>query len=152
MENPPSIPSTASLTRTDFMRIVGTSIGLIAFTNCISACGKDTNDVAPAATVDFTINWSKSPYSNLQTKGGYVIEQGVIIAQTLAGGFVAVSSVCSHDNNALVFQGANTRFYCPAHQSAFSTNGAVQNGPAVKALKTYSVTVNQTTGDIRVQG
>ncbi|HEX9959041.1 MAG TPA: Rieske 2Fe-2S domain-containing protein, partial [Fibrella sp.] len=89
---------------------------------------------------------------NLQTKGGYVTEQKVIIAQTMAGDFIAVSSVCTHDNNAVVFQGANNRFYCAAHMSAFGTNGAVKNGPAVKPLKTYTVTVNQTTGDIRVQG
>jgi len=152
MENPPATPPTSSLTRTDFMRIVGTSIGLIAFTNCISACGKDGGDPAPAATVDFTINWANSPYSNLKTKGGYVVEQNVIIAQTLSGEFIAVSSICTHDRNALVFQGANNRFYCPAHMSMFSTAGAVLNGPASVALKTYAVTVDQATGTIRVKG
>ena len=134
------------------MRLVGTSIGLIALTNCISACGKDTSDPAPAATVDFTVNWANSPFSNLKAKGGYVVEQNVIIAQTLTGEFIAVSSVCTHDKNALVFQGANNRFYCPAHMSMFSTTGAVINGPATLALKTYSVTVNQSTGEIRVKG
>lgn len=152
MENTPDTTPASPLTRTDFMRIVGTSIGLIAFTNCISACGKDTTDPAPAATVDFTVNWANSPYSNLKTKGGYVVEQNVIIAQTLAGDFIAVSSICTHDKNALVFQGANNRFYCPAHMSMFSTSGAVTNGPATVALKTYAVTINQTTGDIRVKG
>ncbi|WP_375445490.1 ubiquinol-cytochrome c reductase iron-sulfur subunit [uncultured Fibrella sp.] len=152
MENTPDSTTTPPLTRADFMRLVGTSIGVIAFTNCVSACGKESSDPAPAATVDFTINWAKSPYSNLQTKGGYVTEQGVIIAQTLTGNFVAVSAICTHDKNTLAFQGANNRFYCPAHQSAFSTSGAVLNGPAVNALKAYTVTVNQTTGDIRVQG
>lgn len=152
MENTPDVPRPAPLTRLDFLRLVGTSIGLIAFTNCVSACGKDSGDPAPAATVDFTINWAKSPYSNLQTKGGYVTEQGVIIAQTMAGDFVAVSAVCTHDNNNLTFQGASNRFYCPAHMSAFTTAGAVQNGPAVRSLKTYAVTVNQATGDIHVKG
>ncbi|RYF72313.1 MAG: Rieske (2Fe-2S) protein [Cytophagaceae bacterium] len=152
MENTPNSTSNAQLTRNDFMRLVGTSIGLIAFTNCVSACGKETGDPAPAATVDFTINWAKSPYSNLQPKGGYVVEQGVIIAHTLAGDFIAVSAICTHDKNTLSFQGTSNRFYCPAHQSAFSTTGAVLNGPAVNSLKTYTVTVNQTTGDIRVKG
>ncbi|MBO0947218.1 QcrA and Rieske domain-containing protein [Fibrella forsythiae] len=152
MENTTNLSSDTPLTRIDFMRLVGTSIGLIAFTNCVSACGKETGDLAPAASVDFTVNWAKSPYSNLQTKGGYVVEQGVIVAQTLAGDFVAVSAVCTHDKNTLVFQGTSNRFYCPAHQSAFSTTGAVQNGPAVNSLKTYTVTVNQATGDIRVNG
>ncbi|MEZ0484003.1 ubiquinol-cytochrome c reductase iron-sulfur subunit [Fibrella aquatica] len=152
MENTPDLPQPSPITRTDFMRIVGTSIGMIAFTNCIAACGNDEAEVAPAATVDFTINWANSPYSNLKTKGGYVVEQRVIVAQTLTGDFIAVSAVCSHDNNALVFQGANNRFYCPAHMSMFSTVGAVINGPATAALKTYAVTVNQSTGDIRVKG
>ena len=152
MENTPALTPAATLTRTDFMRIVGTSIGLIAFTNCVAACGKESNDPPPAATVDFTINWANSPYSNLKTKGGYVVEQQVIVAQTLAGDFIAVSSICTHANNTLVFQGANNRFYCPAHMSGFSTAGAAINGPATLALKTYAVTVNQATGDIRVKG
>ncbi|MEZ0538655.1 ubiquinol-cytochrome c reductase iron-sulfur subunit [Fibrella arboris] len=152
MENTFDPTPTSSLSRADFMRLVGTSIGLIAFTTCVSACGKENSDPAPAASVDFTVNWGKSPYSNLQAKGGYVVEQGVIIAQTLSGDFVAVSSVCTHDKNTLVFQGATNRFYCPAHQSAFSTSGAVQNGPAVNSLKTYTITVNQATGDVHVKG
>ncbi|NID12458.1 QcrA and Rieske domain-containing protein [Fibrivirga algicola] len=152
MENPLAPTPATILTRTDFVRLVGTSIGLIAFTNCIAACGTDGGDPAPAATVDFTVNWANSPYSNLQTKGGYVVEQNVIVAQTLTGEFIAVSSICTHDRNALVFQGTNNRFYCPAHMSMFSTSGAVINGPASVALKTYTVTVNQTTGEIRVKG
>ena len=152
MENLPALTPAPPLTRTEFMRLVGTSIGLIAFTNCVAACGKESTDPAPAATVDFTINWANSPYSNLKSKGGYVVEQQVIIAQTLAGDFIAVSSICTHANNSLVFQGANNRFYCPAHMSGFSTAGIAINGPATVALKTYTVTVNQATGDIRVKG
>lgn len=152
MENTPDSSPTALPTRTAFMRVIGTSIGLIAFTNYVSACSKDTGDPAPATTVDFTINWDKSPYSNLQTKGGYVVEQGVVIAQTMAGNFVAVSSACTYNTSALAFQGNNNRFYCPSCQSAFTTGGTVQNGPATKPLKTYAVTINQATGAIRVQG
>ena len=152
MQHPANVPDTTPLTRNDFLRLVGTSIGVIAFTNCVSACGKESVDAKPAATVDFTINWTKSPYDNLQTKGGYVVEQGVIIAQTQAGTLVAVSANCTHAQAKLVFQGGVNRFYCPLHQSAFSTGGAVQNGPATTALTTYRVTLNPATGDIRVQG
>ena len=151
MPTPVSTPP-SPLTRADFLRLVGTSLGVIAFANGVSACGQESTVPTPAATVDFTVNWAKSPFNNLQTKGGYVVEQGVIIAQTLAGTFVAVSAVCTHANNALTYQKDGNRFYCPAHGSMFSTGGAVQNGPATSPLKSYDVTVNTATGDVRVKG
>ena len=152
METTPRPTSPAPLTRADFMRLLGASFGLLTFTSYVSACARDTADPVPAATVDFTINWGKSPYNNLQQKGGYATEQGVLIAQTMTGDFVAVSSACSYHNSALVYKGSPSRFYCPSCQSAFTTAGAVQIGPATKPIKTYAVTVNQATGDIRVQG
>ena len=130
MENPLPAPLLPTLTRTDFFRLVGTSIGVIALANSVSACGTDGTDPAPSMAVDFTVNWGQSPYSNLKSKGGYFVEKGVIVAQTQTGSFVAVSSRCPHEGTTLVFQNNNNRFYCPLHQSAFSTAGVVQNGPA----------------------
>ncbi|MBO0939155.1 Rieske (2Fe-2S) protein [Fibrella sp. HMF5335] len=151
MENTPIPTSPPALTRTDFLRLMGTSLGVIAMANCASGCIREAIEKAPDA-VDFTVNWNQSPYSNLKTKGGYFVEKGVIVAQTQAGAFVAVEATCPHQGTTLVFQNNNNRFYCPLHQSAFSTTGALQNGPAASNLKQYTVSVDQTTGDVRVKG
>ncbi|MBO0933595.1 QcrA and Rieske domain-containing protein [Fibrella aquatilis] len=151
MENTPIHTTPPTLSRTHFLRLIGTGIGLLAIVNSVSGCIKEAID-KPVTTLDFTVNWNQSPYSNLKTKGGYFVEKGVIVAQTQAGAFVAVSAACpDQGNTTLVFQSGNNRFYCPLHQSAFSTEGAVLNGSSSANLKKYTVTVDQATGEVRVR-
>lgn len=151
MENHPIITSAPSLSRAHFLRLAGTSLGVLAIVNSVSGCIKEAIE-KDSVPIDFTVNWNQSPYDNLKTKGGYFVAKGVIVAQTQAGTFVAVSATCPDQGNVtLVFQSNNNRFYCPLHQSAFSTEGAVLNNSASASLIKYTVTVNQATGEVRVK-
>ncbi len=151
MENTPIQPSLPLLSRTSFVRMLGTSLGIVAIANCASGCIKEAIEKAPDG-IDFTVNWNQSPYNNLKTKGGYFVEKGVIVAQTQTGSFVAVSSACPDQGNVtLVFQSSSNRFYCPLHQSAFTLDGTVLNNSASANLTKYTVTVDQATGEVRVR-
>ena len=130
---------------------MGTGLGVIAIAHCASGCIKEAIE-KPVTSLDFTVNWNQSPYNNLKTKGGYFVEKGVIVAQTQTGTFVAVSSACPDQGNVtLVFQSSNNQFYCPLHQSAFTPDGTVLNNSASANLAKYTVTVDQTTGEVRVK-
>jgi cytochrome b6-f complex iron-sulfur subunit len=152
-------PATALMPRHEFFRLVGTGFGAILLTQCAMGCAKAADadtEVTPAKTaaVDFTLKLSDNVNANLNAKGGYVYANGVVVAQTKDGEFIAVARKCTHDNGAfntdVVFQQANNRFYCPNHGSGFDTTGKVLNGPAEKPLTQYKISQDKAANTIRV--
>jgi cytochrome b6-f complex iron-sulfur subunit len=137
--------------RKDFIEQVGLSAASILIFGCMQSCSKSdsaapttppTNNNKPTNKVDFTINITNNPYTKLNTAGGFYVDRtnNIIIARTLTNDFIAVSSLCTHQQVTLEFQASNNRFICPSppgHGSSFSTTGAVINDPATSALKPY---------------
>jgi cytochrome b6-f complex iron-sulfur subunit len=137
--------------RKDFIEQVGLSAASILIFGCMQSCSKSdsaapttppTNNNKPTNKVDFTINITTNPYTKLNTAGGFYVDRtnNIIIARTLTNDFIAVSSLCTHQQVTLEFQASNNRFICPSppgHGSSFSTPGAVINDPATSALKPY---------------
>jgi cytochrome b6-f complex iron-sulfur subunit len=138
--------------RKDFIEKVGLSAASILIFGCMQSCSKSdsptpakptgTTTPTPVKTIDFTINITTNPYTSLNTAGGFYVDKtnNIIIARTLADEFLAVSSLCTHQQVLLDFQASNNRFYCSGHGSLFSTTGAVLNGPAAAPLKQYKIT------------
>ncbi len=54
----------------------------------------------------------------------------IVVAQTAAGVFTAVSAVCPHRGAAIKYDKDTTQFFCPLHNSRFSLDGKVTKGPA----------------------
>jgi cytochrome b6-f complex iron-sulfur subunit len=138
--------------RKDFLEKVGFGTASLLILGCMQACSKAENAVAAASNnsattptaVDFTINISIAPYNALNTAGGYYVDSTnkIIIAKTLNNEFIAVSSVCTHANVTIEYQGTNNRFFCSGHGSTFTNAGAVSNGPAAQALKQYKTSLS----------
>lgn len=130
--------------RKEFIRLAGKGAASALFLACLGACTKST--VAPSnAMVDFTIDLSSSQYSNLNTVGGYVYMNNVIIAKATTGQIVAVSAICTHAGSFVEYTTQNNSFFCPTHGSDFATNGAVLNGPASMPLQQYKVSQSGST-------
>lgn len=143
--------TTTTMDRQEFFRLVGTSIGAILLSQCLAGCNKaNGTDPVPGETIDFTISLADNLFANLNQKGGYAYKSGIIIARTQADQLIAVSATCTHESNQIIFQGANNRFYCPSHGSAFDTDGKVIVSPATRALTKYNVLADKTAGSIRV--
>ena len=138
--------------RKDFIEQVGLSAASILIFGCMQGCSKSdspaptpptgTTNPPPVKAIDFTINITTNPYTSLNTAGGFYVDKAnnIIIARTLTDEFLAVSSLCTHQQVLLDFQASNNRFYCSGHGSLFSTTGAVINGPAAAPLKQYKTT------------
>jgi cytochrome b6-f complex iron-sulfur subunit len=138
--------------RKDFIEQVGLSAASILIFGCMQGCSKSdspapkpptgTTNPPPVKAIDFTINITTNPYTSLNTAGGFYVDKtnNIIIARTLTDEFLAVSSLCTHQQVLLDFQANNNRFYCSGHGSLFSTTGAVLNGPAAAPLKQYKIT------------
>lgn len=144
-----------SMDRQEFFRIVGTSLGAVLLSRCMAGCGAGSGGDPipdPLQKVDFTVQLNEKANENLKVKGGYVIVNHVIVAQTKDGSFVAVSADCTHQGTQLVFKPTDNQFYCPLHLSRFDTAGKVIVGPATQALKQYTVVPDLAGGTVRVYG
>ncbi len=127
--------------RKQFLQTLGISAAAVVFINSIEGCKK------PDLTkkIDFTIDLSSSQYSDLNTAGGYAYLNGVIIAKTSNGDFIAVSQACTHEGCNVEYQLAQNDFVCPCHGAKFNSSGGVMNGPANTALTKYNISLSGTT-------
>ena len=124
------------MNRKEFLSLVGIGTTGVFIASCLSACKKENNNI------DFTLDLSSSANAALSTNGGYLISQGVIVAKTSAGDYIAVSAACTHEGVNVQFQSANNRFHCPAHGANFTIAGTVQNGPANSPLTQYNTSLS----------
>ena len=61
----------------------------------------------------------------------------ILVAHTGTDTFTAVTATCTHETCTITgFTGQS--FVCPCHGSRFSPTGAVQNGPATRALRSFA--------------
>ena len=126
--------------RKEFLSQIGLgAAGLVLF-GCVGGCKKDTVPAAPS-NVNLTLDLTTTAYEGLLTPGGYAYtNNGIIVAQTKAGNYIAVSKYCTHQGVTVNYTASSNEFICTAHGSVFSPTGAVLNGPADLALRQYTVT------------
>ena len=133
--------------RKEFLNALGVSAASVFLATCLGGCSKSTdatgmgNTPPPPSGVDFILNLTQTENANLGTNGGFIYKNGIIVARTTSGNYIAVAMACTHQGTTLVFDGPNNRFFCNNHGSTFSTTGTVNNGPASTNLKQYSTTL-----------
>lgn len=145
--------------RGQFLRDLGLSSGALMAFYCmgttLTACSTGSEDPSPTGTgtgtgttgltgnadlskgaISFTLDLTSSTYSTLKTDGRFVVVGSVIVANA-KGTIVALSKTCTHEGTTIDYRSAQNDFYCSNHGSEFSTTGAVEVGPATKALTVY---------------
>ena len=137
------------MNRNHFFSTLGISAGMIFMAPVLSSCSKSIADTSSGGTnttpVDFTLDLTSPTYAALNTIVGSIVKDNIIIARTSAGVYVALTSICSHQQyNPIAFESANGRFHCPNHGSNFGIDGSVINGPATSPLKKYNTTLSGT--------
>lgn len=133
--------------RKEFMALLGLGAGSIFLGSCLGGCSKESTSSSGASTssnIDFTLDLNDTANAALQSNGGYVYKNGVIVARTTAGSYIAVQQFCTHESVTIYYDSKNQRFHCDRHGANFSESGSVLNGPAARALKTYSTQLNGT--------
>ena len=133
--------------RKNFLSQVGVGAAAFLAPIClggIAGCGKSSNDSTPSApsNVDFTLDVSSGA---LASNGGFLVSQGILVARTNAGAFLAVSAACTHEGTSVTYNAANNNFVCPNHGAKFSNTGMVTLGPATTNLKSYNTSLTNST-------
>lgn len=129
--------------RRDFLKS-GVSAGfLIALPLLAVSCekeggDKDNNGGGPGPDEGIIIDLNSSEHATLKNSGSFKYIDGIIIANT-GSGFIALSSVCTHQACTISYLSSNNTFPCPCHNSVFSSEGLVLSGPAPSPVKKYNV-------------
>lgn len=120
---------------------------LVLVPSVIESCSKDnsmdpgttTGSTPPPAGTSINVDLSLAENSALNTTGSSKIVQNVLLINT-GTQIVALSAICTHEGCTVAYHPTANDIECPCHGSVFSTTGSVINGPALSALKSYSVT------------
>lgn len=79
-------------------------------------------------------------HEDLQPGQGKVLEDGpTALYRDKQGTLHALSSVCTHDECGVTWNGEDATWDCPCHGSRFTADGHVINGPAVEPLTRVEV-------------
>lgn len=136
--------------RKKFLKSIGACAAFALVFPCVHGCSSDRDDIpeTPVPTgIDFTVDLTSSEANNLQTNGGFILKNLVVVVRNLEGNFVAGSQVCSHQGTEAVrfINDNNGIFHCSTHGSRFDQTGTPLNSVTNKPLKIFKTEVN---GDI----
>lgn len=84
------------MTRKDFISKLGMGAAFALTSTCLGSCSKDR--AAEPPEIDFEVDLDDPENSALRVNGGFVIVDGVIIALSLSGEYIAATVTCSHQN------------------------------------------------------
>jgi len=123
------------MNRMEFLSNVKFGAAIILLPACIGGLAScEKSPVAPA-NVDFTVDISSGP---LASDGGYIIQNGVIVARTNGSEFIAVSAACTHQGTNVIYYKNSNNFICPNHGAKYDSTGKVTQGPATRSLVKYN--------------
>ena len=127
--------------RREFLAFLGLGAAAAACASCLQGCSVKDQGITSPSGIDFTLDLNAAGNAALKPLGGYLYDSGVIVAHS-PGGYIAVSSACTHQGNTIYYDLNSDSFVCPAHGSKFATDGSVINGPATSPLGRYNATLN----------
>jgi len=132
--------------RKQFIEKLGLGAAFVLTSTCLGSCTKDGTHL-PTGEVDFTIDLNDPQYSSLNLDGGYIINEGVVVARDVNGIYVAATVLCSHEGRKEVTFKDN-EWFCTAHDARFDLTGNGLNDKGSGGLTTYQTELIGT--DLRV--
>ena len=129
------------MNRKDFLRLSALAVAGVAVggSNFLESCAKSsTTPSGPAA--NFTLDLTQASNTALNTVGGYVYSNGVIVAKVNTTTFIALAQACTHQGCTIAFNSSGNDFLCPCHGGSYDLSGNVISGPPPSPVKSYTVT------------
>jgi len=128
--------------RKEFLKTTFALCGLALIpAGVIESCNKQS--FAGPSNVNFTLDLTNSANSVLNTPGGSLIANGVIVIRLNSTTFEALSATCTHAGCTVGYNASRQTLVCPCHGGTYNvTTGAVISGPPPSGLSKYTTTLN----------
>lgn len=139
--------------RKEFLRTLGLSSAALWATYCLGSCKTDEVKPNELPADGLTLNLNDAAYSSLKNNGSFVAiqDQKIVVARTNAGVYVAVTRVCSHQQQEqIAFVASSSEFECGAHGARFSSTGQGLNDNGRNGLRTYRTEINQAGDTLKI--
>ncbi|MEJ8279169.1 Rieske (2Fe-2S) protein [Pseudonocardia spirodelae] len=125
--------------------VAGAGIAAVGAVAACSSGGSTTADSGGQAQTGDAPQGSPGtalgPASDVPVGGGKIYsEEQVVVTQPTQGQYTGLSAICPHQG-CTVSQVTGGQIVCPCHNSRFSLDGAVVDGPAQRPLDPRRVTV-----------
>lgn len=129
------------MNRKEFLEKIGIGAAFALTATCLGSCTKD--EAPKPKDLDFTVDIRENKYINLSKPGGYVIENGVVIARNLKGEYVAATVLCTHEpNKNITYRDTDGVWYCTVHGAIYSESGKGLNALGAKGLTIYKTSID----------
>ncbi len=126
------------MNRKAFLKTIGASAAFAVSFPCLHGCSSDSGDstvddeseAETPTNIDFTVDLNSEEAVNLQTNGGFILQNLVVVARNLEGDYVAATQICSHEANEdvrFVTDDGEAFYYCSVHGSRFGQDGTPLN-------------------------
>ena len=132
-----------NISRLEFLKKMGLSGASLMAVYCgvtMSSCKNE--EATPATPTGKTATYDITTVKNgdLKNKGGFFVDNtnNIVIANTSDNGYVAVTLICTHQQNKNIVYSTN-KFMCTVHGATFDNNGK-NLSVAPSPLTVYKVT------------
>ena len=145
--------------RREFLRWVGVGFLASSLPVAIAACNDKSSNSAEVKTSDEILPPPKSTSKNENVntsiavglidtldQNGQILNEDheiIVIRDPENENLIALSAKCTHKGCLVNWQEEDNNFICPCHDSLFTVNGEVIEGPAKEALAIYSARENE---------
>ncbi|MGL4883218.1 MAG: ubiquinol-cytochrome c reductase iron-sulfur subunit [Waterburya sp.] len=132
--------------RREFNTFVGMGVGISILPPALTACDAQTNNNATTGTAASEAGFEEVGNVSQLDQTGQILNEKlangkalVIKDPTNAEKLIAVNPTCPHAGCAVTWESDQQKFLCPCHDSEFSSDGKVLEGPATEPLDSYEV-------------
>lgn len=127
------------MNRKTFISQVGLGAAALLVPACLGGLQGCKKASDPPTDVNFSLDVSSG---DLSQNGGFVIQDGVLVARSVYGTYIAVAAGCTHEGVELQYKADKNVFHCSRHGSEFDMTGNNIHGPAKKDLMEYNTELN----------
>lgn len=107
----------------------------------VESCSKQS--FGGPTNVNFTLDLTNAGNAALNSVGGSLISNGVIVIRMSSSLFEALSATCTHAGCTVGYNAGSATIICPCHGGTYSpTTGAVLGGPPPSGLSKYTATLS----------
>jgi cytochrome b6-f complex iron-sulfur subunit len=106
----------------------------------VESCTKQT--YSGPSNVSFTLDLTQSANAALNTVGGYLVTNGVIVIRSSGSTFDALSATCTHQGCTVGYNSSAQEVVCPCHGGTYNLSGKVLGGPPPSPLTSYTATLS----------